>query len=185
MTTVAAGKGNETPHAGAWLAVGHAIVEVPLMVAVFYGVGYVLNSHVQSVIAFVGGIFLLFMGVSMLRSIKQDAAGAGQYAGSPVMAGVLLSIGNPYFLIWWPLWGPLSCCVLAALAFGDLGLLLYFIGCVISCGAIFFRPFPIEEGSSLERDSSRLSFQSVECFCCSLVGDLLLMQHECCSPENL
>jgi threonine/homoserine/homoserine lactone efflux protein len=101
MTTVAVGKGNETPHAGAWLAVGHAIVEVPLMVAVFHGVGYVLNLHVQSVVAFVGGIFLLFMGVSMLRSIKQDAVGAGQYAGSPVMAGVLLSIGNPYFLIWW------------------------------------------------------------------------------------
>jgi threonine/homoserine/homoserine lactone efflux protein len=102
MTTVAVGKGNETPYAGAWLAVGHAIVEIPLMIAVFYGVGYVLNlPHVQAIIAFVGGVFLLFMGVSMLRSIKQGEVGAGQYAGSPVIAGVLLSIGNPYFLVWW------------------------------------------------------------------------------------
>ncbi len=34
MTTVAVGKGSESPHAGALVAVGHAIVELPLMVAV-------------------------------------------------------------------------------------------------------------------------------------------------------
>lgn len=102
MTTLAVGKGNETPHAGAWLAVGHAIIEVPLMVAIFYGIGYVLNlPHVQAVIAFVGGAFLLFMGIGMLRSIRQGVTGARQPGGSPVMAGALLTLGNPYFLVWW------------------------------------------------------------------------------------
>jgi len=120
MTAVAVGKGSENPYAGVWMAAGHAVVEVPLMISVLYGVGYVLDSpHVQAVIALVGGLFLLVMGVGMFRSIGKSERGANHYAGSPVMAGVLLSIGNPYFLVWWATVG--AALVLRSIHFGLLG----------------------------------------------------------------
>jgi len=120
MTAMAVGKGSENPHAGAWIAAGHAIVEVPLMFSVFYGMGYVLNlPYVQAVIALVGGVFLLVMGVGMFRSIGQSENGASRNTGSPVIAGILLTIGNPYFLVWWATVG--AALVLRSIRFGLLG----------------------------------------------------------------
>jgi len=43
LATIAVGKGNESPHAGAFVAVGHGIVEFPLMFALLYGAGPVLS----------------------------------------------------------------------------------------------------------------------------------------------
>ena len=43
ITAVTIGKGSDSPHAGALVAVGHGIVEFPLMIAIFYGFGRVLT----------------------------------------------------------------------------------------------------------------------------------------------
>ena len=43
ITAVVVGEGNASPHAGAFVALGHGLVELPLMVAVFYGVGQVVD----------------------------------------------------------------------------------------------------------------------------------------------
>jgi len=57
---------------------------------------------VQIAIGLAGGAFLILMGVQSLRSLK-----AGQQAESksldsrPILAGIVLSAGNPYFLLWW------------------------------------------------------------------------------------
>lgn len=106
ITAVTVGKGSESPHAGAWVAVGHGIVEFPLVLAIFYGFGRWFElPAVQTGIALAGGLFLLYMGLGMLRSARgtQVASTASdRFRGRlPVAAGVLLSLGNPYFLIWW------------------------------------------------------------------------------------
>ena len=68
MTAMAVGKGSDSPHAGALLAVGHGIVEFPLMVAILYGFGVLLNRDgVRVGIALVGGLFLLVMAIAMLE----------------------------------------------------------------------------------------------------------------------
>jgi threonine/homoserine/homoserine lactone efflux protein len=124
VTAVTVGKGNESPHAGAWVAIGHGIVEFPLMVALFFGFGYLFNlSHVEAAIAFVGGLLLLVMGVGMLRSVKGAEVSAMRYTRSPLMAGILLSLGNPYFLIWWATVG--TALILRAVGFGLLGFLAF------------------------------------------------------------
>jgi len=120
ITAVAVGEGNESPHAGALVAIGHGIVEFPLMISIFYGFGYLLNLfYVKAVIAFVGGLFLLVMGVSMFRSIKQVEVSSSKYSRSPVIAGILLSLGNPYFLVWWATVG--AALILRSISFGILG----------------------------------------------------------------
>jgi threonine/homoserine/homoserine lactone efflux protein len=139
MTAVTVGKGNQSPHAGAWIAVGHGVVEFPLMVAVFFGVGYLLElAYVKAAIALVGGAFLLFMGIGMFRSsVPGDGAierldgggdierwdGALTDTRSPVIAGIVLSVGNPYFLIWWATVG--AALVLRAVRFGLVGFVTF------------------------------------------------------------
>jgi len=124
ITAVAVGRGTESPHAGAVVAIGHGIIELPLMISIFYGLGYLLNlPYVRGVIAFVGGLFLLIMGANMFRSIKQVEVGSSRYTRSPMMAGILLSLGNPYFLIWWATVG--ASLILRAAGFGILGFLIF------------------------------------------------------------
>ena len=102
VTSVVVGKGSESPHAGALVTLGHGVVEIPLMLAVFYGVGRLLQvPHTQAAIALAGGLFLLWMGWGMLRSLRQRVALDRQTGNTSFVAGILLSIGNPYFLVWW------------------------------------------------------------------------------------
>jgi threonine/homoserine/homoserine lactone efflux protein len=102
VTAVTVGKGNDSPHAGALVAIGHGMVEFPLIAAIYLGFGYLVElPHISTAIALIGGLLLLLMGIGMLRSIKRASAPAERYDRFPVIAGVLLSAGNPFFLIWW------------------------------------------------------------------------------------
>ena len=102
VTAVTVGKGSESPHAGALVAIGHGAVEFPLMVAVFYGLGALFDlPYVESIVGLVGGLLLLWMAVGMFRSVGRLDMDIASPTRSPVMSGVLLSLGNPYFLIWW------------------------------------------------------------------------------------
>ena len=71
ITAVTIGKGNRSPHAGAKIAIGHGIVEFPLMIALYFGFGKLIEFWpVKTAIGIIGGAFLLWMGIGMLKSIK-------------------------------------------------------------------------------------------------------------------
>jgi threonine/homoserine/homoserine lactone efflux protein len=124
ITTVVIGKGNEQPHAGALVAIGHGMIEIPLMVAVFYGVGRLLKiPHVQEVIALAGGFFLLFMAIGMFQSLRHESMQARKYGRSAVLAGVILTIANPYFLVWWATVG--ASLISRSMAFGLVGFIAF------------------------------------------------------------
>jgi len=127
ITAVVVGKGSESPRAGALVAIGHGIIEFPLMVAVFFGVGSLFNSPtVRAAIGIAGGIFILWMGMSMLRNMRQEAIELDQDTRSPVMAGILFSLGNPYFLIWWVTVG--AALILRSVEFGIVGFVAFAVG---------------------------------------------------------
>jgi threonine/homoserine/homoserine lactone efflux protein len=66
-TTVA--KGYQDMNAGLKISAGHAMIEVPLVLAIFLGFEAVLKDEVIfSIIGLVGGAFLLYMGIGMLRT---------------------------------------------------------------------------------------------------------------------
>lgn len=110
-------------HAGAWIAVGHAAVELPLMGLILLGIGAFFRVEaVKIAIGLLGGAFLLWMGVQTLRHRGDSTAdptdddpnpssdpGGPDHAvradtpspRHPLWTGVLLTGGNPYFLIWW------------------------------------------------------------------------------------
>ena len=96
IMAVTIGKGNQSPHAGALVAIGHGIVEIPLMVFIFYGFWYLFQLfQAKLIIGFAGGVFLVLMAVGMFRSVRQVELNSRTYGHSPVVAGILLSLGNP------------------------------------------------------------------------------------------
>jgi threonine/homoserine/homoserine lactone efflux protein len=103
VTAAAIGMGARWRYAGMLLAVGHGIVEFPLMVFIVLGIGRILKlPTAQIVIGLAGGAFLLIMAIGMLRSLRSVEIKETKVAGgTPLLAGVVLSAGNPYFLFWW------------------------------------------------------------------------------------
>jgi len=124
VTAVTVGKGSESPHAGAMISLGHGIVEFPLMIALFYGFGVVFKIPlIKGIVALLGGVFILFMGLGMLREMKTAKLNVQKESHSPLVAGMLLSIGNPYFLLWWATVGVTL--ILRSVGFGLWGFLVF------------------------------------------------------------
>jgi threonine/homoserine/homoserine lactone efflux protein len=103
FTAVAIVSGARNRYAGALMAIGHGIVEFPLMIIIVLGAGRFLESGPARIgIGLVGGIVLILMGIQMLRSLRSgNIQESVSIQRGPLAAGILLSVGNPYFLIWW------------------------------------------------------------------------------------
>jgi len=103
VTAAAIATGQRSRHAGALLAVGHGILEFPLMILIMLGMGRLLKlAYTQIAIGLAGGAVLLIMAVQMFRSIKaaQDTQ-EQRVKGGAILTGFTLSASNPYFLLWW------------------------------------------------------------------------------------
>lgn len=118
-------KGYKDERAGVKIAIGHALVEFPLMALVVLSVGYVFeNDAVKLVIGAVGGTLLVVMGAMMIRSRKEVALeGKEETTRSTVMTGVLTTSANPYFFLWWATVGAVL--IFSAQEFGALVVLVF------------------------------------------------------------
>jgi threonine/homoserine/homoserine lactone efflux protein len=102
VTAVVVGKGAHSPRAGALIAVGHGIVEFPLMALIIVGLGPALrNNTFSAIVGLAGGLVLLWMGIGLLRSLRNTQGPERYREVSPLMAGILMTAANPYFLVWW------------------------------------------------------------------------------------
>ncbi|MCF7956385.1 MAG: LysE family translocator [Phycisphaerae bacterium] len=91
-------------YAGTFMAIGHGIIEVPLFLLVVFGPGKLLNTPSAKItIGVIGGLVLLWMGRMMFKDVRTASLQACNNVKfkSPVLAGIILSASNPYFLIWW------------------------------------------------------------------------------------
>jgi threonine/homoserine/homoserine lactone efflux protein len=102
ITAVAVGRGGESPYAGVLVALGHGLIEFPLIALVGWGFGTLVETPwVRTGIALVGGIVLLVLGIGMLRQQREAGTSKEPNQRMPLVAGLVLSAGNPFFLIWW------------------------------------------------------------------------------------
>ena len=101
-----------------------AMIEDTPHALVYFGAGYLVSvAPVKAAVFTLGGGFLLFMGIGMLRSMNRAEIAADRGRGGPVAAGALLSLWNPYFLIWWATVG--AALITQAVKFGALGFFLF------------------------------------------------------------
>ena len=103
ITAAAIAMGARNRFAGALMAVGHGIVEFPLMILIILGMDKILKSNTTKiVIGFAGGVFLVIMAIQMLSSLRiAEQKEVKVTRSGPIVAGIVLSGSNPFFLIWW------------------------------------------------------------------------------------
>ncbi len=110
--------------AGVLISLGHAIVEFPLMFLAYFGSSWLLESSVaQKTIGFVGGLILVYMGVKMFRTRKENDRKPSYLKYGSLISGILATGANPYFLLWWATVG--ADLVMKARIFGFLGFLIF------------------------------------------------------------
>jgi threonine/homoserine/homoserine lactone efflux protein len=103
ITAATLAAGARSRHAGALIALGHAVVEMPLISLLVVGVGRFLESAAaRAGIGLAGGVVLLLMGVQLLLSLRSSNADAeAPVQRHPLLIGIVLTAANPYFLVWW------------------------------------------------------------------------------------
>ena len=95
-------KGYREPTAGLKIALGHALVEIPVILLLVFGLKYVLdNRTLLMVIGIVGGSVLMYMGLSMIRFRRGEDEDADYLPYNSVSVGVMTTVANPYFFVWW------------------------------------------------------------------------------------
>ena len=103
ITAATLAAGARWRHAGALIALGHAVVEMPLLLLLAAGIGTLLKAPAVSAgVGLAGGIVLVLMAVQLLLSLRQTG-GEAQAAvrQRPFTTGIILTGANPYFLVWW------------------------------------------------------------------------------------
>lgn len=94
--------------AGPLLVLGHGLVEISLVIALIFGLSQLIKvGTVSGIIGIAGGIVLIWMGITTIkRGWRRTQFTDLSYirtnpAKTLVLSGVLGSVANPYFLIWW------------------------------------------------------------------------------------
>jgi len=102
VTAVTITKGASRRNAGALIAAGHGMVEMPMIALIWLGFSTIVSAPgVKAAISIVGGIVLLWMGVGILRSRQQAVVERREVARGCLLAGLTTTVANPYWFVWW------------------------------------------------------------------------------------
>ena len=103
VTAATIAHGTRSKNAGALIAIGHGIIEIPLIFLIMFGLAALFEATAfKIVVGLAGGGFLVWMGVDMLRKMDRPDNEPERTSGAgAVFTGFILSITNPYFLLWW------------------------------------------------------------------------------------
>jgi len=114
-------KGYQSKFAGAGVALGHGIVEFPLVAIIYFGFARFFQLElVKTILGTAGGLLLIYLGWNLLRSIHRIDGGSYGLSQGSVSAGLLTTISNPYFFVWWTTIG--AALMTKAINFGLLGI---------------------------------------------------------------
>jgi len=124
MLAVTLAKSYRSPWAGVWIALGHAVIEVPLILLIYFGFAQFFQvTVVRLALSVAGSGMIIWMGVSMFRARSEVARKGKDLPYNAFTAGILTSVFNPFFLVWWATIG--SMLIMRILEFGTMGLIVF------------------------------------------------------------
>jgi len=120
--------------AGPLMIFGHGILELSLITALLLGLAPLLQRNdVFVFISLVGGSILLWMAFSMFKSLPElrlKLAVEDEKSRNLVLTGILFSLANPYWIIWWASIG--LGYILHSVKFGIMGIAAFFLGHILA-----------------------------------------------------
>jgi threonine/homoserine/homoserine lactone efflux protein len=154
--------------AGPLIISGHALLELMVVLAIILGLGaYLKSALVMGIIASLGGAMLIWLGIGMVRTAGSLSIGA-QKAGDnlehtphPFVMGILASISNPYWTLWWATIG--LGYLVAAMKLGLGGVVIFFLGHITADFAWYsIVSLGVSRGKALVKDKT---YQIIIRFC--------------------
>ncbi len=120
--------------AGPLLMLGHGLLEALLVLGLLVGLAPLLaRDDVFITVSLAGGLILLWMAWTMVRDLPQlrlHVDAGEEKRKNLVIAGIMLSIANPYWLIWWATIG--LGYIMYAAQFGIPGIFAFFAGHILA-----------------------------------------------------
>lgn len=97
---------------GLKIAVGHTLVEFPLLVLLFYGISKfssvsISDSDILKIIGIVGGVFMIFFSFIQIypviknKSLETNNQYSKYALKNAILVGMIFTGLNPFFLVWW------------------------------------------------------------------------------------
>jgi len=113
-------KATKSKVAGALIAVGHGIIEFPLMFLIFFLLSqFSIPSIVQIAVGLVGGLLMVLMGLQTFRKRHKTEEAQVNLRADSLVAGVYTTAANAGFILWWLTIG--TTLILNARLFGVIG----------------------------------------------------------------
>lgn len=126
MTAVTLAKSYKSPWAGTQISLGHAVIEVPLILLIYFGFAqFFQNDVVRLVLSVLGSGMIVWLGISMFRARIEVIQKGKDLPYNSFTAGILTSVFNPFFLLWWATIGGML--IMRILDFGTMGLIVFII----------------------------------------------------------
>ena len=123
--------------AGPLIVLGHAVLELALIAAVVLGLDqFIQGDTFTSIVGLVGGIVLIVMGLATARQGWHRVPVPLETSTSPiqnrriVISGIVISMSNPYWFIWWATIG--ITWLLWSLELGTIGVASFFTGHILA-----------------------------------------------------
>jgi len=117
--------------AGPLIIVGHGLLELSLVILIIFGIAPFLTVPLAKTgTCVIGGLVLIYLGCGMIRDARKAlfsaAGGKTQKGMHPVISGIIGSVSNPYWIMWWVTIG--MGYLISSLKFGMLGVSIFFFG---------------------------------------------------------
>ncbi|MBL7165161.1 MAG: LysE family transporter [Dehalococcoidales bacterium] len=124
MFAITVAKSYRSPWAGPLIAIGHAVIEVPLILLIYFGFArFFENTTVQLVLSIAGGAMIIWLGIGMFRARTEVVHQGRDLSYNAITAGIVLSALNPFFLLWWATVG--SMLIMKVVDYGAAGLVAF------------------------------------------------------------
>lgn len=117
-------RAEKSKYAGILIALGHGLIEFPLMFLIYYILSmYTIPTIVQVAVGLVGGGMMVFMGIQTFRTRNKREEAKTSPMRETIIAGAYTTAINAGFILWWLTIG--TTLVLNAQIFGFIGFAIF------------------------------------------------------------
>lgn len=119
-------KSYRSPWAGTQMSLGHAVVEVPIILLIYFGFAqFFQNNIVQLALSILGGGMVLWLAIVIFRARREVVQQGKDLPYNAFVAGIFMTGLNPFFLLWWATIGAML--TMRFTGFGAVGLVTFII----------------------------------------------------------
>ena len=144
---------------GPLIVLGHMFLEIALLIMIVLGFNkFIQQPFVMKIIFLAGGAILIAMGCDLILNfkkshIKKEASSKNLLSSNLVITGILVSLSNPYWTLWWITIG--LGYVIKAMEYKFIGLLFFFSGHILADLAWYsFISFSFSKGKKFINDTA-------------------------------